>query len=164
MVDADRLRRLLSVLDGYRGRLAALGDLPLDTFLDDEAYAGRYLVQAAAQVCIDVANHVIASEGWRVPADYRDAFTVLEEHDALTPELAGRLRALAGLRNRLVHLYDDIDDRLIHDFLQDRLADLEAFAAAAARLAAEPTDGTSPVGEKTDPAQGGEGLGDETAR
>lgn len=144
MVDPERLRRLLAVLDGYRERLVALRDLPLRTYLGEEAFAGRYLVQAAAQTCIDVANHMIASEGWRVPKDYRDAFTVLEERGVLTPELATRLRALAGLRNRLVHLYDDIDDRLVHDFLSDGLGDLETFASATARFVSEPGgDGVS---------------------
>lgn len=134
MVDPDRVRRLLATLDHYRRHLARLGDLPLEQYLEEQVFAGRYLVQAAAQTCIDVANHLIASEGWRVPADYRDAFTVLEEEDVVDADLAARLRALAGLRNRLVHLYDDIDDRLVHTFLEERLGDLEAFAAAVARL------------------------------
>jgi uncharacterized protein YutE (UPF0331/DUF86 family) len=138
MVDPERVRRLLAMVDNYHDHLATLRDLPVETYLAEQAFAGRYLVQAAAQACIDVTNHVIASEGWRVPKDHRDAFTVLEEQDVLADELADRLRALAGLRNRLVHLYDDVDDRLVHEFLQDRLTDLEAFAATVARLAAEP--------------------------
>lgn len=136
MVDPERVRRLLTLLERYRGHLAALRDLDRDVYVDEQAFAGRYLVQAAAQTCIDVANHVIASERWRVPMDYRDTFTVLEEHDVLTPELATRLRALAGLRNRLVHLYEDIDDRLVHELLQERLPDLKAFATVIAGVVA----------------------------
>lgn len=143
MVDPDRVRRLLGALETYRGHLARLRALPLATYLDDEAFAGRYLVQAAAQVCIDVANHVISSEGWRVPRDHRDAFTVLEEHETLDADLAERLRGLAGLRNRLVHLYDDIDDRLVHELLQERLTDLDAFAAAVARLVTDDEAGAA---------------------
>lgn len=134
MVDPDRLRRLLAALERYRIHLAALRDLPPQTYVREEAFAGRYLVQAAAQTCIDLANHVISSERWRVPADYRDAFTVLEEHGAIEADLAIRLRALSGLRNRLVHLYEEVDDRLVHEYLRDRLTDLEAFAAAMASL------------------------------
>ncbi len=52
--------------------------MPVERYVSQEAFAGRYLVQAAAQVCIDLANHLISSEGWRVPSDFRDAFTVLE--------------------------------------------------------------------------------------
>lgn len=134
MVDVERVRRLLAALERYRGHLTALRDLPLETYLEEGSFAARYLIQAAAQTCIDVANHVIASEGWRVPRDYRDAFTVLEEEDVLDAALAERLRALAGLRNRLVHLYEDVDDRLVHAYLQDRLTDLELFASSVAGL------------------------------
>jgi hypothetical protein len=83
VVDPDTLRRRLAALALYRARLAALASLPGERFVTEQAYAGRYLVQAAAQACIDLANHVISSEGWRVPIDYHDAFTVLEEHDVL---------------------------------------------------------------------------------
>jgi uncharacterized protein YutE (UPF0331/DUF86 family) len=136
MVDRERVRRLLAALDRYRRHLARLRDLPPQTYLAEETFAGRYLVQAAAQTCIDLANHVISSERWRVPTDYRDAFTVLEERGAIEADLATRLRALAGLRNRLVHLYEEVDDRLVHEYLRDRLADLDLLAAAMASLVA----------------------------
>jgi uncharacterized protein YutE (UPF0331/DUF86 family)/predicted nucleotidyltransferase len=106
--------------------------------------AGRYLVQASAQTCIDVANHVIASEGWRVPRDHRDTFAVLEEAGVLDTALAARLRALAGLRSRLVRLYEDIDDLLVHEYLELGLADLSDFASAVAALVAEPESGAGP--------------------
>ncbi|MFA5786730.1 MAG: DUF86 domain-containing protein [Actinomycetota bacterium] len=136
MVDPARVRRLLETLADYRRRLGGLADLPADRYVAEEAFAGRYLVQAAAQACIDIANHIIASEGWRVPRDFRDTFTVLEENGVLGPDLATRSRALAGLRNRLVHLYEEVDDTLVHAALQEGLADLDAFAQAVAGLVA----------------------------
>ena len=48
-------------------------------------------------------------------------------------DLAGRLRALAGLRDRLVHLYDEIDDALVFRSVPEGLDDLDAFARAVAR-------------------------------
>lgn len=137
MVDPDRVRRLLGMLASYRDHLVGLRELPRERYVAEEAYAGRYLVQAAAQTCIDVANHVIASEGWRVPADYRDAFSVLEEHAVLEGEQARRLRALAGLRNRLVHLYEQVDDALVHEALAEGIDDLDAFARSVAALLEE---------------------------
>lgn len=114
MVDPDRVRQLLTALDGFREELAGLAELPADQYAGHEAIAGRYYVQASAQVCIDLANHVIASSGWRVPADDADAFTILEEQDVIDGELAVRLRELARLRNLLVHVYGDVDDALVH--------------------------------------------------
>ncbi|MGI8659819.1 MAG: DUF86 domain-containing protein [Thermoleophilaceae bacterium] len=50
--------------------------------------------------------------------------------------LAERMRALAGLRNRLVHVYDAVDDAIVHASLPEGLADLDEFSRAVARLAA----------------------------
>jgi uncharacterized protein YutE (UPF0331/DUF86 family) len=134
MVDAGRLRRLLEALAEYRAELELLRDGPIAEYEGERAYAGRYLVQAAAQACIDMANHVIASSGWRTPADFRDAFTVLEEQRVIDHELANRMRALAGLRNRLVHVYEKVDDRIVHDSLRAGLEDLSNYAQTIARL------------------------------
>lgn len=74
MVDAARVSRLLESLADYRRRLAELREMSTDVYLREQAFAGRYLVQVAAQTSVDLANHLIASSGWRAPADYRDAF------------------------------------------------------------------------------------------
>jgi len=144
MIDAGRVRAKLALLTRYRERLARLAALPLDDYLAGHDLEGRYAVQVAAQTCIDVANHMIASEGWETATDFRDTFTRLEQHGVLDAELAGRLRALAGQRNLLVHLYADVDDRLVHAYLQEGLQDLDAFARAIASLGIDDKDADGP--------------------
>jgi len=39
---------------------------------------------------------------------------------------------MARFRNRLVHVYWDVDDRRVVEYLQESLGDLEQFAAAVA--------------------------------
>lgn len=131
MVDADRVRRLLVMLERYRGLLAE--DSP-------DPYRRRHLVQTAAQICIDLANHVIASDGHRAPRDYGDAFRVLAEVGVLEAALAERMVSLAGARNLIVHLYAEVDDeRLARSVREGGLEDLSTFAARIAELAtAEP--------------------------
>lgn len=138
MVDAARVRRLLEALSENRARLSELASISVDRYVEQPAFAGRYLVQASAQVCIDLANHLISSEGWRVPRDFRDAFTVLEEHGVIEGALAERMRALVGLRNRLVHLYAEVDDSRVHP-LSEGLDDLDAFARGVARFVEDQT-------------------------
>ncbi|MEJ7894644.1 MAG: DUF86 domain-containing protein [Solirubrobacteraceae bacterium] len=130
MVDADRVRRLLSMLERYRSLLAEPASDP---------YRRRHLVQTAAQICIDVANHVIAADGHRVPRDYGDAFRVLAEVGVLEEGLADRMVSLAGARNLIVHLYAEVDDARLARYVHDGgLDDLSAFAARVAALAAAP--------------------------
>lgn len=143
MIDPGRVRAKIALLQGYRARLARLAALPLETYLAGHDFEGRYAVQAAAQACLDLANHVIASEGWQPASDFRDSFTRLEEHGVIDPDLASRMRALAGQRNLLVQLYGEVDDALVHAFLQDGLDDLDRFASALAALLGDaPSGGT----------------------
>jgi uncharacterized protein YutE (UPF0331/DUF86 family) len=126
MVDADRVRRLLVMLERYRSLLA------VD---DPDPYRRRHLIQTAAQISIDLANHVIAADGYRVPRDYGDAFRVLAEVGVLDEGLAGRMVALAGARNLIVHLYAEVDDERLAQAVRDGgLDDLSAFAATIAGL------------------------------
>ena len=85
MVDPNRVRRLLLMLERYRSLLAE--DAP-------DPYRRRHLVQTAAQISIDLANHVIAADGYRVPRDYDDAFRVLAEVGVLDEGLAGRMAVM----------------------------------------------------------------------
>lgn len=133
VVDEERVRQRLALLSRYRDRLAALAATSLSEGDED---AMRYEVQVAAQICIDLAAHVLASEGWRFPKDYAETFTILAEHGVLEPELAARLGDLARLRNLIVHLYAEVDDDRIHHDLATGLDDLDEFAKAIVRLLA----------------------------
>lgn len=135
MVDEARVRTKLALLRSYRDELRAL-EGPDAT--EERVFARRYLVQAGIQLCIDLANHVIASSGWATAVDFRDAFERLEEHGVLDAQLARRLREMVGMRNRLVHLYDEVDDGLIARAAAEDLGDWSAFAQAVAGLLDEP--------------------------
>lgn len=129
MVDPQRVRTKLTVLERYVSLLAAM---PTEVGDHERVFARRYLVQGAIQICIDIANHLVASEGWAPARDFREAFTRLEEEGVLDTDLAGRLRDATGLRNRLVHLYDDVDDAVLAQESREGLPDFEAFARAIA--------------------------------
>lgn len=90
---------------------------------------------------LGAANHIVASEGYRSPADYADAFRVLTERAVVGSDLGRRLEAMARFRNLLVHVYAEVDNQRVHRYLREDLADLEAFVAAV--LAAFPDLGTA---------------------
>jgi uncharacterized protein YutE (UPF0331/DUF86 family) len=117
-----RLGEFLAVLRGLQGVRA-------EELLGDPVRMGsvKYYLQVSIESCIDVAQHVIASEGFRPPNDYADTFTVLAERGILEPDFSERLRRMAKFRNRLVHLYGEIDDRQVIGVLRDDLGDFERF-------------------------------------
>jgi uncharacterized protein YutE (UPF0331/DUF86 family) len=105
---------------------------------------GIYLVfsdvAGAAECALDLANHLIADQGWRTPTTYREVFEILAEQSVLDAKLAEQMQAWAGLRNVLVHVYLEIDHDRIHAMITGELDQLEAFAAAISRAAARAED------------------------
>lgn len=137
MVDKPKLDHMLSNLGRYAGVLEEIAGIPRDEFLSNPDKIGnaKYHLVIAIECCIDVANHIIASENFRFPKDNADSFSVLVEHGVLDPASRDSLRAMARLRNRLVHLCWDVDDARVYEFLRDSLGDLGRFARSIAEHA-----------------------------
>jgi uncharacterized protein YutE (UPF0331/DUF86 family) len=91
----------------------------------------KYTFVTAIEACVDVAQHICASEGWGPPKDNGDALRLLGTHGVLAVELAGRLRQAVGSRNVLVHEYVEVNDDIVRVRLNDP-SDLAEFVAAVA--------------------------------
>src|ERR1019366_8700083 len=105
VVDPDVVaRRLLATNEALRElqrpEASKARNLAEDALL--RAAVERWL-QVAVGASIDVADHVIASEGWTPPQSARAAFATLAAHGKLPVDLADRLAGAAALRNILVH-------------------------------------------------------------
>lgn len=110
-------------------RLRFLANLDQHDFLGDPDKIGsaKYHFIVAIESCIDMCNHIIARNGYRVPEDYGDTFKVMSEVGAIDREFARELRNMAKFRNRLVHLYWEVDDKQLHEILQNCLNDFKMF-------------------------------------
>lgn len=129
MISNEKIIRKFLQLDEYLGLLEKISDTPVESFLKDKILVGsaKYYLQVSIECCLDVANHVIASERFRAPRDYADSFTVIEEEGIITPDFGQRLRQMAKFRNRIVHLYGEIDDAFVYEFINHDLKDMENF-------------------------------------
>ena len=117
-------------LENYLNDLRPIQKVTLSQYLDDrnmQAVVERRL-QLSAQVCIDVANHIIAALGLEVPQKQSEVFPILAQANIIPRELAERMAGLVGFRNILVHEYLKIDNELVYRNLQENLGDFEAFA------------------------------------
>jgi len=85
-------------------------------------------LQLSIQACTDIANYLIARLGLRVPDSQENVFAVLGAEGIITPDLAQRMVGMVQFRNILVHDYLDIDSRLVHSHLSQRLSDFEQFS------------------------------------
>lgn len=127
--DPDRVGRFASEIRRALSTLGRFAELPRDRFLEDDDRVGnaKYNLIVAIEGCLDLSNHLISRNELRIPEDYADTFRVLGEADVLDDDLARDLAEMARFRNRLVHIYWDVDDGLVHSFLREDLEDVDAF-------------------------------------
>ncbi len=129
MVDPETLASIISNLRRYLEKLHTLLALPRATFLQDftNVESAKHLLQVSIECCLDIAHHIVADEGYRTPADYYDTFTVLCENGILPEAFMPTLRKMVSFRNRVVHLYWDVDDVTVYRILQENLDDFETY-------------------------------------
>jgi uncharacterized protein YutE (UPF0331/DUF86 family) len=134
MVDKAKLDQMLSNLRAYTQVLRGLAGEPRAAFLSspDKIGNAKYHFVIAIECCIDIANHIVASENYRFPKDNADSFVVLVERGVVAQALEGDLRAMARFRNRLVHLYWDVEDARVYEYLQESVSDFDRFGQAIA--------------------------------
>lgn len=117
-------------------KLRELGRLTFKTFVHDIEHTAtaERLLQTGIEAMLDVGNHLIAAEGWQAPLEYRDVFLILGRCRAIPASDVERYVAMVGLRNRLVHVYDDIDFRKIHAILRHHLDDFDRYIKSILRF------------------------------
>jgi uncharacterized protein YutE (UPF0331/DUF86 family) len=130
MVDQAKLDQMLSNLGRYVRVLDALAAESADAFLSNPDKVGnaKYHFVIAIECCIDIANHIIASENYRFPKDNADSFLMLGEYAVIDAGFAAALGAMARFRNRLVHVYWDVGDQQVREHLETSLSDFDRFA------------------------------------
>lgn len=114
-LDAGLVRRKLAVIVRNLADLAAVEGLTLEEYRRDRfrQKGVERLLQETVEAAVDVNLHVLRIRGVDVPTDYFTSFTALGRHAVIPAALADLLAPSAGLRNRLVHQYDAIDDALV---------------------------------------------------
>ncbi len=132
MIDRELVTRKMVLIAEDLRRLERLARKSREEYLAseiDEALAERYLERMIGRM-IDVNYHLLTESGEPPPRDYYESFVALARIGVLETEFARRLAPCAGLRNRIVHVYDDLDPARVYESLQSALADVPAYLAA----------------------------------
>ena len=127
--DQETMVKLVSELRKNVARLQDLSAFKQDEFLKDPDKIGsaKYHFIVAIESCIDMCNHIISRNGFRAPEDYGDTFRVMNEEGALKPDFSDELVNMAKFRNRLVHIYLEVENKQVFEILQNRLNDFKKF-------------------------------------
>jgi uncharacterized protein YutE (UPF0331/DUF86 family) len=128
-IDRELVTRKLLLITQDLAVLAPFATKPLVAFLEsrvDQAVVERLLERMIGRM-IDVNYHVITESGQPPPPDYHASFLKLAELGIVDPEFARRIARCAGLRNRLVHEYEEIDPGKVLESLQAARDDIVTY-------------------------------------
>ncbi|WP_042701861.1 type VII toxin-antitoxin system HepT family RNase toxin [Thermococcus sp. PK] len=127
--DKDKITKLMLEAENSLQNLNELSNLPEEEFLKNKHYiaSAKYNLLITIEACIDIAYHIISKNRMRLPRDYADSFKVLVENNVISEDLSKRLMLMARFRNRLVHIYWDVDDRMVYHYIKENISDVEEF-------------------------------------
>lgn len=132
----DRIKEHLKRLNTYYLRLSDIQNFEKETFLQDEIYQGasaRYL-HIAIESCLNIGNRLISLYQFKKPVEtpetYKDIFIVMRDLGVFNEEFSNRMVNMAKFRNRLVHLYWEIDNETLYGFIQNDIEDFKLFEQA----------------------------------
>jgi len=109
--------------------LQELGNLSQREFLADKhkVSSAKYNLIIAIEGIVDICNHLISQNRLPAPEDYADAIKIMKEAGAFEHEFAETLTRMVRFRNRLVHLYWEVDDAIVYDLARTRIDDIDNF-------------------------------------
>jgi uncharacterized protein YutE (UPF0331/DUF86 family) len=109
--------------------IITLEEMREDSFTTRQSqWALRYGLLESIQIVIDLACELVSRRNLGSPDSYRECIRILAQFNLVEDELATSLEKMVGLRNLLVHDYDEIDVARLTPLLNS-LDDFRSFAA-----------------------------------
>ncbi|OBQ05694.1 hypothetical protein BMF77_pa00014 (plasmid) [Dolichospermum sp. UHCC 0315A] len=114
-LDPEIVLARLKLIAKYYNTLEEFRSISLDEFLADfrQQLIVERLLQLMTQAAIDINDHILSKLNSGKSYTNFEAFIELGNSQIITPELAKQIAPSSGLRNRLVHEYDDIDPKQV---------------------------------------------------
>lgn len=141
MIDRTLVTRKITLISKDLKALSPYASLSLEAYLKDpvrEVAAERYLERIIGRI-IDINYHLVTEMGHPPPKDYFESFIELGRLGILEPGFAKTLAGSAGLRNRIVHEYDEIDEQKVYEGLLMAVRDLPRYLKAIQTFVEEKT-------------------------
>jgi len=106
----------LRIVERMERQVALIKDLVRELRVEASYRGVERLVQVIIQALLDLGLMAISALRSRKPSRYSEVGHVLHELGILSREQAEMLRAMAGLRNVLVHMYAQVDREKVLEF------------------------------------------------
>jgi uncharacterized protein YutE (UPF0331/DUF86 family) len=125
MLDKNFITRKIKLIQEEIAKLEELGNYTFEEIKDD--FIKRYSVERALEKiimrAIDINQHIIAENaaGYEAIRGYEDTFHILTKLSIYPEKFSKQIAPSAGLRNRLVHEYNDTKDEIVYNSAADAI-------------------------------------------
>jgi uncharacterized protein YutE (UPF0331/DUF86 family) len=142
MLDKNLIYRKLRRIVGFLKELEPLGKESFDKYTSDylTKHASERLIELIVESAIDINTLLLVENSQSPPQDYYSSFYDLVKLNIYPRGFADRIAWTAGLRNRLAHEYEEIQDRKVYKAMKELapiyktyIAHIETFIEAKPR-------------------------------
>lgn len=131
MLDASRIQEKLKLIQRERSLLEDFVGMPFEEFVADENvhkyYGALHHLQLALQAVLDICQHIISQKLFESYRENKEVFRILYGRKIISQDVKRAFEAAIGVRNILVHQYEDVDPRKVYDAIQNDLPDFDRF-------------------------------------
>jgi uncharacterized protein YutE (UPF0331/DUF86 family) len=136
MVNPDKIRQKLALIETNLGKLNQLKQLSKSDFLSDfrNSESAKHLLQVSIEAMSDLCDHFIARKRLGNPENTAASFRIMAENGYLEQKNITNYVTMTKFRNKVVHLYFEINDAEVYDIIQNNLSDFKTFIAEILKL------------------------------
>lgn len=128
-LDKQIITRKCTLIQKDLERLKDYQNLSLQEFIEsfDTQLITQRLLEMIIGRLLDINYHLLSQKHQFVPQDYKQSFVEMGKKGEVDFKLANDLSNSAGLRNVLVHEYDEIDPKKVHQAIETTLTQVPPY-------------------------------------
>ncbi|OGF21503.1 hypothetical protein A2Y83_04470 [Candidatus Falkowbacteria bacterium RBG_13_39_14] len=85
------------------------------------------LLQLISDIMVDINQHFIKELNLKMVEDFQSTFYTLGDNNILQKKFAIKIAPVVGIRNRLVHRYEELDKKIFVEKLRDNYKDFYKY-------------------------------------
>lgn len=120
----------MALLERNVSFLQTYAKMPKSVFVEDFTVNGaalHYMVECI-EIIVDIGIHILSEDFNEQANSYIDSILQLGQKKIVPKKFADDNQTMARFRNRIIHVYGDMDLRLVYDFLKDSPVIFKKFA------------------------------------
>lgn len=128
-IDLPKVKRRIMFMQENLEKLNRLQKIDRDVFIKDfrNVDSAKYLLQVTIEAMLDISNHIIARNRWGRPETNKESFEIIADQGIIERKYINTYFTMVKFRNRIVHMYFDVDNEMIYEIIHNNLNDLEVF-------------------------------------